>query len=719
MHKKIFIFVFVFLFSAKNLKADEGMWLPFLLQQINASDMQTRGLKIPVDSIYAINKSSLKDAVVLFGGGCTGEIISDKGLLLTNHHCGYGQIQSHSTVEHDYLTEGYWAKTYTDELVCKGLTASFIIRIDDVTNDIIPALSSKMTEQEREATIAVIAAALEKKATEGTHYEARVRPFFTGNKYFMIVSETFKDVRLVGTPPSAIGKFGADADNWMWPRHTGDFSLFRIYANKENKPSEYATDNIPYTPRYSFPISLNGVTEGDFTMVYGFPGRTNEYLSSYAIDLIMNHTDPNRVMLRDIRLKKMAEVMDANDTVRIQYSAKYASIENAYKKWKGEMKGLKKLNALDKKRKTEQNFSRWIDGSISRSNYGTLLHDLSTAYVEIKPYSVANDFISEGPMSVELISYAQNFIALADSFAGNKPTATWVQAETERIVNASVGFYKDYNSNLDRSIAKELLHIYFQKVSKDFHPAIKNEIEAKFKNNYDLFVDDVFNKSIMTSKEKCGAFLKDFNAKKASQLVNDPAFKLMQSFRTLMKDKITTPMMAANAKIAVLQRKYMAAQMEMQPDKKFYPDANSTLRVAYGNVKSYKPMNAVTYNYFTTADGILEKYDSTNYDFNAPKKLLELIVKKDFGRYAKDGELPLCFIATNHTTGGNSGSPVLNANGQLIGTNFDRVWEGTMSDYMFDPDQCRNITLDIRYTLFVIDKFANAQRLIDELKIVQ
>lgn len=717
MRKKILLAVFTFLFSFVNLKADEGMWLPFLLKQLNATDMQTRGLQIPVDSIYAVNKSSLKDAVVLFGGGCTGEIISDKGLLLTNHHCGYGQIQSHSTVEKDYLTDGYWAKTYNDELACKGLTASFIVRIDDVTNDIIPALNSKMTEAEREATISTIASALEKKATEGTHYEARVRPFFTGNKYFMIVSETFKDVRLVGTPPSAIGKFGADADNWMWPRHTGDFALFRIYAGKDNKPAEYAADNVPYIPRYSFPISLNGVSEGDFTMVYGFPGRTNEYLSSYALELIMNHTDPIRIALRDVRLKNMAEVMRDNDTVRIQYSAKYAGIENAYKKWKGELRGLKRLNSIEKKRKTESAFGGWLDGSADRNNnYGRLMSDLKNAYKELTPYSIASDYINEGAYGIELLAYARNYVALADSAANKTTSKEWIKKECDRLIDVSKGFYKDYHAPLDEKIAAELLEAYFKKTDKQFHPYIFDEVNTKYKNDFAKYMSDVFSKSFMTTQQEQEAFLKNFTAKK---LLADPAYLLMKSFEDVNKEKVSGQFAKAVAAISILQRKYMAAQMEMQPDKKFYPDANSTLRVAYGNVKSYKPMNAVTYNYFTTADGIIEKYDSTNYDFNAPKKLLQLIAKKDFGRYAKDGELPLCFIATNHTTGGNSGSPVLNANGQLIGTNFDRVWEGTMSDYMFDPDQCRNITLDIRYTLFVIDKFANAQRLIDELKIVQ
>lgn len=717
MCKKIFLTVFTFLFSFVNLKADEGMWLPFLLKQLNSTDMQTRGLQIPVDSIYAVNKSSLKDGVVLFGGGCTGEIISDKGLLLTNHHCGYGQIQSHSTVKKDYLTDGYWAKTYNDELPCKGLTASFIIRIDDVTNDIIPALNSKMTEAEREATISTIAYSLEKKAVEGTHYEARVRPFFTGNKYFMIVSETYKDVRLVGTPPSAIGKFGADADNWMWPRHTGDFALFRIYAGKDNKPAEYATDNVPYVPRYSFPISLSGVSEGDFTMVYGFPGRTNEYLSSYALELIMNHTDPIRIALRDVRLKNMEEVMRDNDTVRIQYSAKYASIENAYKKWKGELRGLKRLNAIEKKRKTESAFGAWLDGSAERNNnYGKLMGDLKNAYKELTPYSIASDYINEGAYGIELLAYARNYLALADSAVNKTANREWVEKECERLINISKGFYKDYHPPLDETIASELLEIYFRKTDMQFHPAIFSDINTKYKNDFVKYASDVFSKSFMTTQKKQEAFLKNFSAKK---LLSDPAYLLMKSFEDVNKQKVAGEFNKAVAATSLLQRKYMASQMEMHPDKKFYPDANSTLRVAYGNVKSYKPMNAVTYNYFTTADGIIEKYDSTNYDFNAPKKLLALISKKDFGRYAKDGELPLCFIATNHTTGGNSGSPVLNAKGQLIGTNFDRVWEGTMSDYMFDPEMCRNITLDIRYTLFVIDKFANAQRLIDELKIVQ
>jgi hypothetical protein len=718
MIRKI-ILLYALLLSSIHLKADEGMWLPMLLQTINADAMYSKGLKIPVDSIYNINKTSLKDAVVLFGGGCTGEIISNSGLLLTNHHCGYSQIQQHSTVEHDYLTNGFWAMNRSEELPCPGLTATFIIRMEDVSEAIITKLEGITDETKRNAKIKEISAELTKKAIEGTHFNAEVRPFYYGNKFFMIVTETFKDVRMVGAPPSGIGKFGADADNWMWPRHTGDFALFRIYANKDNKPASYAADNVPFKPRYSFPISIKGVNEDDYTMVYGFPGRTQEYLPSEAVKTIMDNTDPNRIKLRDIRLKIMDEAMRTNDTVRIQYASKYAGIENAYKKWKGEVLGLKRLQAYKRKKEFEATFSAWAQQS-NQPNMITMLQSLNALHIANRPYSIAVDYYAEGIKGIEIIAIAENFTILEKLSKATPVDEKAVKAAADSLHRMLNGIYKDYNSAIDEKIFSRLVEAYRLNTPAGF-AADLSYIDKKYKGNYTLFAADVFSKTHFSSLTKAESFLKDYSAKKLKKLINDPVYQLYTLCANAYSDKVTNTYNENLKQINTAQRNYMKGQMDMASDQKknLYPDANSTLRITYGKVEGYEPRDGVIYKYYTTLDGIVEKFDSTNYDFTAPTKLLELHRKKDYGGYDTNGRLTPCFIASNHTTGGNSGSPVLNAYGQLIGTNFDRVWEGTMSDIMFDPERCRNITLDIRYTLFIIDKFAGARWLIDEMNIIK
>lgn len=716
--KILLVTLFISTFTAFHSKADEGMWLPMLLQQINATAMQTAGLKIPVDSIYAINKTSLKDAVVLFGGGCTGELISNQSLLLTNHHCGYGQIQQHSSVEHDYLTNGYWAMKPEEELPCPGLTVTFIIRMEDVSDKIIPFLPDTLSLLNREELVESLSLPIEKSATEGTQYEAKVRPFFYGNKYFLIVTETFTDIRLVGAPPSAIGKFGADADNWMWPRHTGDFSLFRIYAGSDNKPAKYSKTNIPYSPRYFFPISLKGVSENDFTMVYGFPGRTQEYLPSAAIKLLQETLSPARIKIRGIRLKAMDEVIRVNDTVRIQYSAKYAGIENAYKKWQGELRGIKRLQLIERKKKSEIEFHAWaIKSSEKNKKYASLLHEFDNLYTGMKEYSLAADYINEAAFGVELINFAKSWNLIIERSKMDTVTSVALTKNAEKLLENSRAFFKNYCMPVDKKIFRELMPLYVKEVRKDLQPAIFEMINTKYDGDFNKYAEILFNKSMMSSLPKVEAFLLSYTKKKVKAIESDPAYVFMKSIADC-SDAVRKKLLPLQQKINQLQLNYMAAQMEMDAEKNFYPDANGTLRVAYGNVKPYYPADGIKYNYYCTTTGVVEKYDPSNYDFNAPEKLLELIEKKDFGRYAHNGEMRICFIASNHTTGGNSGSPVLNAKGQLIGTNFDRVWEGTMSDLVYDPAQCRNITLDICYTLFIIDKFAGAQRLIDEMKIL-
>lgn len=716
---KKFIFIALLSLQSFNLKADEGMWLPMLLQTVNGDALYTKGLKIPIDSIYSVNKTSLKDAIVLFGGGCTGEIISNKGLLLTNHHCGYSQIQSHSTIEHDYLTNGFWAKNMSEELPCPGLTATFIIRIDDVTDDIINQVNG-LKEDDRNKKVKEISEQLIKKAIEGTHYSADIKPFYYGNKYFMIVTETFKDVRMVGAPPSSIGKFGADADNWMWPRHTGDFSIFRIYADKNNQPAEYSKDNVAYTPRYSFPISIKGVKENDFTMVYGFPGRTQEYIPKEAVRTIFENTDPNRIKLRDIRLKIMGEAMRNNDTIRLQYASKYANVENAYKKWQGEVLGLKRLNAIEVKADFETKFVNWTKSVKDGQEYVNALTQLNELHQKIRPYSAALDYYAEGIKGIDLLNFAANFTKLEKLCEKEPVDEKALSDAVDQLKKSSKGFFKNYNASIDKDIFERLIQEYRKGTPKDL-AADLSMIDKKFKGDYHKYTEYVFSKSHFSDLAKTEKFLSTFSAKKLKSLTNDPAYQLMKTCTAAYADKVSIPYKSLMNEIDLLQRTYMKGQMEMASDekRKIYPDANLTLRLTYGKVEGYEPRDGIVYKYYSTLTGVIEKYDSTNYDFNAPAKLLELYRKKDFGEYGSNGNITPCFLASNHTTGGNSGSPVLNAYGQLIGTNFDRVWEGTMSDIMFDPERCRNISLDIRYTLFIIDKFAGARWLVDEMNIVK
>lgn len=716
---KKFIFIALLSLQSFNLKADEGMWLPMLLQTVNGDALYTKGLKIPIDSIYSVNKTSLKDAIVLFGGGCTGEIISNKGLLLTNHHCGYSQIQSHSTIEHDYLTNGFWAKNMSEELPCPGLTATFIIRIDDVTDDIINQVNG-LKEDDRNKKVKEISEQLIKKAIEGTHYSADIKPFYYGNKYFMIVTETFKDVRMVGAPPSSIGKFGADADNWMWPRHTGDFSIFRIYADKNNQPAEYSKDNVAYTPRYSFPISIKGVKENDFTMVYGFPGRTQEYIPKEAVRTIIENTDPNRIKLRDIRLKIMGEAMRNNDTIRLQYASKYANVENAYKKWQGEVLGLKRLNAIEVKADFETKFVNWTKSVKDGQEYVNALTQLNELHQKIRPYSAALDYYAEGIKGIDLLNFAANFTKLEKLCEKEPVDEKALSDAVDQLKKSSKGFFKNYNASIDKDIFERLIQEYRKGTPQDL-AADLSMIDKKFKGDYHKYTEYVFGKSHFSDLAKTEKFLSTFSAKKLKSLTNDPAYQLMKTCTAAYADKVSIPYKSLMNEIDLLQRTYMKGQMEMASDekRKIYPDANLTLRLTYGKVEGYEPRDGIVYKYYSTLTGVIEKYDSTNYDFNAPAKLLDLYRKKDFGEYGSNGNITPCFLASNHTTGGNSGSPVLNAYGQLIGTNFDRVWEGTMSDIMFDPERCRNISLDIRYTLFIIDKFAGARWLVDEMNIVK
>ncbi len=715
--KKI-IFLLSLIFCVPFVYAEEGMWLPVLLKQLNESDMQSKGMKVSAEDIYSVNNSSMKDAVVWFGGGCTGEIISDQGLLLTNHHCGLSHIQSHSSLQNDYLKNGFWAYSASEELACPGLSVTFIIRIDDVTEKINAALTSGMTDEQRDLAIKNISKQLENDAASGTHYKAVVRPFYNGNQFYLFLQETFTDVRMVGAPPSSIGKFGGDTDNWMWPRHTGDFSLFRVYAGKDNKPADYSKDNIPFKPRHFFPVSVKGVQPGDFTLVYGFPGRTTQYIPSHAVSTIMEVNDPTRIKIRTERLKIIDAAMRSGDKIRIQYTSKQASIANAWKKWQGELKGLNRLNTLSVKQQEEAAFNNWAVAN-NREEYKTILADYDKAYRELRPLTKTVDYINEAAYGVELLKYAREFKKLAAMTEEGTPDDNAISVEATRIVNGAEGFFRNVDIATDKKLFVAMMEIYIKDVPAEHHPQLLTDLNKKYKGDFTKAAEILYDKSMLSDSVKVRKLLTGFTAGKRKKLIEDPAYALAAGFADVYRLKIESDFSRLNQEITVLNRKYIAGQMEHQTNRKFYPDANSTLRVSYGQVNGYEPRDGVIYDYYTTLEGIMEKEDPSNEEFEVPSKLKELYAKKDYGDYGVNNELPVAFVASNHTTGGNSGSPVLNANGELIGTNFDRVWEGTMSDIDFDPEQCRNISVDIRYTLFIIDKYAGCTRLIDEMKVVK
>lgn len=716
--KKINILFFILILVSK-LKADEGMWLPILLQELNIKDMQSKGFKLSAEDIYSVNKSSMKDAVVLFGGGCTGEVISDQGLILTNHHCGYSSVNALSTVENNYLRDGFWAYDKKEEKPCPGLSVTFIISMHDVTDSIMPYLNAGMTESERNAAIRTLSIKLQTSFTNGTHYGAQVKPFYYGTEFYLFVTETFTDIRLVGVPPSSVGNFGGETDNWIWPRHTGDFSMFRIYAGADNKPAAYNESNKPFKPRYYFPISVQGVKENDFTMVYGFPGKTQEYLSSFAVDQLIHSTDPNRVACRDAKIAVIDKYMSGNDTLTLMYGPKVKSLANAYKKWKGEMIGLEENNAVGVKQTFENKFRQWADTHEGK-DYRNLLDELKNAYAAYQPYSELVDYTSEAFYAIEIINYAASFSRLAGMVENDTITTDELQAEADKLKQNAENYFRNYSAKIDRDLCATMLKIYSDKVSKDLQSDYFKQQVSLYKNDFNAFANALFSKSVFPDKTKTDKMLTDFSAKKGKKLLNDPVYKLYINVAKLYTEQIVNSVNPINENINILMRSYMTAQRKMQPTKDFYPDANLSLRVAYGTVDGYDARDAVHFNYYTTNNGIEEKYIPGDEDFDMPVSLMELLKKNDFGPYAdENGNLPIAFIASNHTTGGNSGSPVINANGELIGTNFDRVWEGTMSDVMYDIDRCRNISLDIRYTLFIIDKYAGAKNIMDELWVVK
>ncbi len=691
-------------------KAGEGMWIPMLLQY-NEKEMQEMGMKISAEDIYSINHSSLKDAIVLFGGGCTGEIVSDYGLLFTNHHCGYDYIQKHSSVEHDYLTNGFWAMNRGEELPCLGLSVTFLREMRDVTERVLEGITIDTPEDERKAKVDQNMKKIIAEVEKETRYKVSIKPFFQGNEYYLLLNEVYTDVRLVGCPPSNIGKFGGDTDNWVWPRHTGDFSIFRVYADKDGHPAVYDKDNVPYKPAKHLDISLKGVEEGDFAFVFGYPARTNEYLPAVAVDQEANVIDPVVVDLRGKVLDIYNKYQEQDPKVRIQYASKHAGLGNGWKKWMGVTEGINHFHGVERKMDYESSFYDWVMQSRSRYMYANLLKDFKTNYKTLEPYQLAYTYMAEAGLRIELINFAGRFLKLSKV---NKDTP---QEEIDKMMASLKGnvasFYKDYYEPIDREVAAMLLKEYLKAQPAEFRPDFLNDIK-----DVDEYVDKLFTKSMFTDEAKVNDLLDNFKPNKAKKLANDPALKAYESLIFFYRSQVSGNISDINANIDRLQRIYMKGQMEMQPEKHFSPDANFTLRVTYGKVEGFKPQDGKTYRHFTTLEGIMEKENPEIYDYVVEPRLKQLYINKDYGRYAdKDGTMHVAFTASVHTTGGNSGSPILNADGQLLGLNFDRCWEGTMSDLIYDPDICRNISVDIRYVLFVIDKFAGAGHLIDEMTI--
>ena len=670
--KKLLLLI-ILLSSGFTLLADEGMWLPSqIAQRIN--DMQAKGFKLSAEDLYSINNSSLKDAIVHFNGGCTGELISNEGLLITNHHCGYSKIQYHSSVEHDYLKDGFWAMTREQELANPDLYVAFLEYMEDVTDEVLKGYAPGMSEEERNSIIRTNSDKIIKETvSKGKGLKAKIAPLYYGNQYFIWVYKVFTDVRLVGAPPSAVGKFGGDTDNWMWPRHTGDFSLFRIYAGKDNEPAAYSPENVPYRPKKFFKINASGIQEGDFTLVYGFPGRTNEYLMSHAVDYTANVSNPHKIKLRTLRLDIQNREMEKSQAVRIQYASKNASVSNSWKKWQGERKGIIKMNTIENKRNYEKAFAEWAKG---KPEYEGLVEKFAELYSNIEELSLVNDYQKEAINVIEFVKYAANR-ANADSAL----------------------FYKDYYKPIDKDIFIALVSEYDKVIADKYKAPYFKEKLAEM-GSVEKWADAIYdNDSMELAKELYVETNKHFN----------------KEFKPYL-DSI-------NAQITLLYRKYMKGQIEYNEqtggEKVFYPDANSTLRIAYGSVKGYSPSDAVYFTPVSTIEGIMQKDNPNIYDYDVPQVLRDAYATKNYGKWDVNGTVPVAFIATNHTSGGNSGSPVIDGNGNLIGVNFDRVWEGTMSDVVFDPEVCRNIALDIRFALFFIDRCAGAQHLLDEMVIIR
>ncbi len=703
---------------------DEGMWLPMFVERLNYVDMQEKGLQLTAEEIYSINNSSLKDAIVgLSGGGvggffCTGEIVSDQGLLFTNHHCGYAKIQSHSTIEHDYLKDGFWAMSLEEELPNEGMAASFLVRMEDVTDSIIPFLSDTLSEAERGSQVRKIRTRIAKKAEEDGKYAARVSSFFGGNEYYLFVYTVYKDVRLVGAPPSSIGKYGGDTDNWMWPRHTGDFSIFRVYTGPGGESASFAEENIPLKPDHHLPVSLDGYDEGDFAMIWGYPGGTERYLTSYGIQYKLDAFLPVLVEIFEAQITSWKTHMDVDQAVRIQYASKYAGLANAWKLFLGQIRGLKRLKVYEKKQKIEEAFQAWADADPDRKKkYGGVLNNLEESYVTLTAEFPNLAYTALAANSPEILGYAAQYGQLLELLE-SKADDIIIDETIDGIKAGMADHFKDYYAAADKDAFAALMEVYHKNVPTDMQPEYFLELVEDMDGNFEALADYVFNTSIFESEDQINAFLEK---PKAKTLARDPALKLSTEFSNMM-GQVMGQYREANATIGEYDRLFIAGLREMNPDKVYCPDANSTMRMTYGSVEDYMAADAVYYDYYTTLAGVMEKEDPSNAEFIVEEDLKVLFENKDFGRYGEmvDGKekMIVCFLTTNDITGGNSGSPVINGKGELIGIAFDGNWEAMSGDIAFEPELQRTINVDIRYVLFIIDKMAGAQNLIDELTIV-
>ncbi len=701
MKKFLLIIIACFSFQFGSY-AVEGMWIPSLIDMFH-SDMETYGINLSAEEIYSTNQASLKDAIVQFNGGCTAELVSDKGLLLTNHHCGFSAIQSHSSLENDYLQHGFWSKNHSEELPCTGMRVTFVKEIRDVTEAIMVGDADGINDRIK---------AMEGENTKGSLL-AKIKSFNQGNQYYMLITEDFNDIRLVGAPPSAIGKFGGDTDNWLWPRHTGDFSVFRIYADSKNESAQYSADNVPYKPIKSLPISLKPKNVGDFAMVYGFPGSTFQHTASGKLDFYMNEERPARIEMRQKIIDLMSPAMNANDQIRIQYASKQARIANAWKKWIGQIGGLKETHAMDKKKGFEEEYmAKAAEKTEWKTKYFGVINELNELQKENAKYEFARSlFIEYFYVGPEFMNYALSFANLANNYEKLEAEGT-LQEELDNLMRKQKGFFKNYNKALDQDIFNALTPLYLSYVDADLLP--ENLANTWQRNGY-----KIYEKSMLLNQEKLEASLTKFSKKTVKKILKDPAYLYALTLYRAYAAKVAPGYGAYAEKEEDLMKRYVEGKLAMFPKRKIWADANSTLRIAYGKVDGSSPRDGMQYNHYTTIDGIMQKYDPENPDFQLTARFIDLYKKSDWGDYAQDDELWVCFTASNHTTGGNSGSPMIDADGNLMGINFDRSWESTMSDFMFDESRCRNIAVDIRYVLWVIDKYGGASHLIEEMKFVK
>ncbi|WP_321287349.1 S46 family peptidase [uncultured Sunxiuqinia sp.] len=712
---KNFLFALLIFRYSLSVYGKEGIWVPTLLDKYTIDEMQEMGFKLTAEDIYSINQNSLKDAVVIFGKGCTGAMISDQGLLLTNHHCGFSSIQSHSSVEQDYLSDGFWAMSKEEELSNPGLTARFLERMVDVTDSVYLDCDSLQAEN-LQLKLNENIKRLQKNASEDGKCEAVIKPLFFGNQYFLYIYKVFPDVRLVGAPPESIGKFGGDTDNWMWPRHNADFAIFRVYADENNEPAAYSESNVPYQPRKWLPISLDGVKPNDFMMLMGYPGTTQEYLPSQAVEMLIHQSNPDRITIRTARLNIFSKHMRADPETRIQYASKFAKSSNSWKRWEGEIRGLNRLSAVEKKREFEAEFEAWYQQDDRlEEQYRSVLPQFDKLYVDLLPFDRAYNYYQE------VVFKGIDIFDLPSYFPKNDRGWKRMSESKRDLYRKAVAtkvdeFYRNYNKETDQEVFLKLLRMLRQDLEPSFLP-------ADFKKMFDRYDDEkiirkIYDKSVLADPQKMKEISLNFNEKWIAKLQKDPLVELYHSLRFHYVRNVELVYRAVNEKIETVQKTYMQGILAMQKDERLYPDANFTMRIAYGKVQGYEPHDGVEYDYYTTLTGIMEKVATGNPDYQIPEKLKSIYRSKDFDGFSENGEMPVAYIASIHSTGGNSGSPAINANGELVGLNFDRCWEGTMSDIMFDPDQCRNIMLDVRYMLLIIDKYAGAGYLLDEMEII-